>query len=212
MTKQQTSEFVAGNLQSPGYRTARALQLALLPPTDPTLREDTPASIAKVTLDDVKRYHAATVRPDLTTIVVIGDISAGDAKTVIEKYFGDWKAVGPKPETTLSKVPSNKAAAQNVADAEQVQDSVTLAQQLTIDRFSPDYYPLQLGTHVLGGGFYATRLYHDLRQVSGYVYSVDVGPECDADTGHLHSFLRVRPSQCVKSSPACGPRPRTDAD
>jgi zinc protease len=35
-------------------------------------------------------------------------------------------------------------------------------------------YPLQLGNHVLGGGFYATRLYHDLRQVAGYVYSVDV--------------------------------------
>src|SRR5262249_19869094 len=27
---------------------------------------------------------------------------------------------------------------------------------------------------VLGGGFYATRLYHDLRQVTGYVYDVDV--------------------------------------
>ena len=27
---------------------------------------------------------------------------------------------------------------------------------------------------MLGGGFYATRLYHDLRQVAGYVYTVDV--------------------------------------
>ena len=27
---------------------------------------------------------------------------------------------------------------------------------------------------MLGGGFYATRLYHDLRQVAGYVYNVDV--------------------------------------
>ena len=55
-----------------------------------------------------------------------------------------------------------------------MQDSVTLAEELSLNRFDPDYYPLQLGTHVLGGGFYATRLYHDLRQVSGYVYNVDV--------------------------------------
>ena len=34
--------------------------------------------------------------------------------------------------------------------------------------------PCELGNHVLGGGFYATRLYHDLRQVTGYVYNVDV--------------------------------------
>lgn len=59
-------------------------------------------------------------------------------------------------------------------DTEQVQDSVVLAEQLNLNRFDPDYYPLQLGNHVLGGGFYATRLYHDLRQITGYVYTIDV--------------------------------------
>ncbi len=174
ITQQQTASFVAGNLQSPGYRTLRALQTALLPPKDPTLREATPATVSKLTLDEVKHYYDATIRPDLTTIVVIGDVSPEQARSVIEKWFGDWKASGPKPETTLPPVPSNQPSAQAVADAEQVQDSVTLAEQLQINRFSPDYYPLQLGTHVLGGGFYATRLYHDLRQVAGLVYSVDV--------------------------------------
>jgi zinc protease len=32
---------------------------------------------------------------------------------------------------------------------------------------------VQLGNYVLGGGFYATRLYHDLRQVAGLVCDVD---------------------------------------
>ena len=49
-----------------------------------------------------------------------------------------------------------------------------LSEQLKLNRFDPDYYPIQLGNHVLGGGFYATRLYHDLRQVAGYVYYVGV--------------------------------------
>ena len=35
IVKQQTSEFVAGNLKSPGYRTSRALDLGLLPAGDP---------------------------------------------------------------------------------------------------------------------------------------------------------------------------------
>jgi zinc protease len=48
-----------------------------------------------------------------------------------------------------------------------------LAQQVGVTRFDPDYYALQLGNHVLGGGFYATRLYHDLRQEAGLVYTVD---------------------------------------
>ncbi len=174
VTRQQTAQFVAGNLQSPGYRTSRALELALLPATDPSLRETTPGTLNKLTLDDVKKYYGATVRPDLTTIVVIGDITPEEAKTAIEQGFGAWKATGPKPNTTPEAVPVNKPSAQAVADAEQVQDSVVLAEQLEVNRFSPDYYPLQLGTHVLGGGFYATRLYHDLRQTAGLVYSVDV--------------------------------------
>jgi zinc protease len=174
VVQKQTSQFVAGNLQSPGYRTSRALDLALLPAGDPVLRQVTPATVDKVTLDAVKEYHASTVRPDLTTIVVIGDVSADEARSVIEKWFGGWKAVGPKPETTLSPVPLNKPSAVNVSDPEAVQDSVVLAEQLNLNRFDPDYYPLQLGNHVLGGGFYATRLYHDLRQVAGYVYTVDV--------------------------------------
>ncbi len=174
ITRKQTAQFVAGNLQSPGYRTTRALITALLPANDPVLREATPATVSKVTLEDVKQYHATTIRPDLTTIVVIGDVTPQEARTVVERWFGGWKATGPKPETVLPPVPVNKPSAQNIADAEQVQDSVTLSEQLPINRFSPEYYPLQLGTHVLGGGFYATRLYHDLRQVAGYVYTVDV--------------------------------------
>ena len=174
VVKKQDAEFVAGNLQSPGYRTSRALELALLPATDPSLREATPATLSKLTLDQVKAYYASTMRPDLTTVVIIGDITPDEAKAVVMKYFGEWKATGPKPETTLPAIPENKATAANVADAEQIQDSVTLSEELTLNRFDPDYYPMQLGTHVLGGGFYATRLYHDLRQVAGYVYSVDV--------------------------------------
>jgi zinc protease len=177
VVKDQTVQFVAGNLKSPGYRTSRALDIALLPSGDPTLREATPATLGTVTLDDVKQYHATTVRPDLTTIVVIGDTTPEEAKAVITKWFGDWKAEGPKPDTTLPAIPVNKPSAANVPDPQAVQDSVVLAQQLNLNRFDPDYYPLQLGNHVLGGGFYATRLYHDLRQVSGYVYNVDVSME-----------------------------------
>jgi zinc protease len=177
VVKDQTSQFVAGNLKSPGYRTSRAIDLALLPAGDPTLREVTPATLSNVNLDEVKQYHAATIRPDLTTIVVIGDVTPDEAKAVIEKWFGEWKAVGPKPDTTLAAVPVNKPSAANVPDPQAVQDSVVLAQQMNLNRFDPDYYPIQLGNHVLGGGFYATRLYHDLRQVAGYVYNVDVSME-----------------------------------
>ncbi len=175
VVQKQTADLTAGQLKSPAYRTHRALTEALLPKDDPSLRDQTPATINKLTLADVKGYRASALRPDLTTIVIVGDITPTEARATIEKAFAGWQATGPKPETELPAVPANKASAANVADPQQVQDSVTLSEELAINRFSPDYYPMQLGTYVLGGGFYASRLYHDLRQVAGYVYTVDVG-------------------------------------
>ncbi len=177
--KQQIVQFTAGSLKSPGYKTTVALERGLLPKGDPALREATPETLGKVELTDVKQYYADTIRPDLTTIVVIGDVTPAEARTQVEKWFGGWKAAGPKPETVFPAVAVNKATAANVPDSEAVQDQVTLAEQLDLNRFDPDYYPLQLGNNVLGGGFYATRLYHDLRQVAGYVYSVDVGMQAN---------------------------------
>jgi zinc protease len=199
VVQRQTEQFVAGNLQSPGYRTSRALDLALLPTGDPVLRQTTPATVGKVTLDDVKQYHDATVRPDLTTIVVIGDVLPDEAKQVIEKWFGDWKAVGPKPNTILPPVPTNKPSNVNVPDQERVQDSVVLAEELNLNRFDPDYYPLQLGNHVLGGGFYATRLYHDLRQVAGYVYNIDVSLDASKTRASYSVTYGCNPENVLKA-------------
>lgn len=175
IVKQQTAQFEAGNQKSPGYRTARAVNVGLLPKADPALRRATPGSISSLTLHDLKEYYAKTFRPDLTTIVVIGDVTPEEAKSVVGKWFtGDWKASGAKPDVTLPRIPLNPASVVSVPDPSQLQNSVNLSEIAGITRFDADYYPLQLGDHVLGGGFYATRLYHDLRQVNGYVYNVDV--------------------------------------
>ena len=172
IVRKENAELTAGQLMSPSYRAERALQSALLPKNDPELRQATPKTISSVTLDDVKAYYRKVFRPDLTDIIVIGDITPADARKTIEECFGKWKAAGPPPNITLPAVPRNGAASFTVADDTSVQDAVTLAEELGINRFDPDYYPIELGNHVLGGGFYATRLYHDLRQVTGYVYNV----------------------------------------
>jgi zinc protease len=174
MVKRQTSRFVAGTLKSPGYRTSEALTAALLPASDPELRELGPNAFKKVDLRAVREFQAATIRPDLTTIVVVGDVSPDEARAVVEKWFGAWKVVGPTPITLLPPVPLNKASSVHIPDPGATQDSVIIAEQLDLNRFDPDYYPLQLGNTILGGNSEGTRLYHDLRQVTGYVYSVDL--------------------------------------
>ena len=185
--KQRTRQAVAGRLQSPVYLSQRALLRAIYPENDPTLREATPDTVAAVELENVRAYYEKAFRPDLTTIVVIGKITPEQAKTVVERYFGDWKATGPKPETDLPPVPRNKPAFTVVPDRSRVQDEVTLAQTFELTRQDADYYPLQLGMNVLSGAFYSTRLYRDLRENTGLVYSVGA----ELESGKTRSVLAV---------------------
>jgi zinc protease len=172
VVQRQTEGELAGQLQSPDYLTSRALDSALYPKDDPELREATPATVKSLALENVTGYYQHVFRPDLTTIVVIGNVTREQAKAAVEKYFGEWKASGPPPQTDLPPVPANTPAVTAVPDKSRVQVNATLAETLGLNRFNPDYYALELGNHVLGGGFYATRLYQDLRENSGLVYYV----------------------------------------
>jgi zinc protease len=179
IVQHQTAATVAGQLQSPDYLFGRAVDKALLPEEDPALRQETPTSVMSLTLNDITDYYQHVFRPDMTTIVVIGNINPEKVKAVVEKYFDEWKAVGPKPNVEFSPVPLNKTTVVNVPDASRVQDKVVLAENLSLNRSNPDRYALNVANHVLGGAFYATRLYRDLRENAGLVYyvssSFDIG-------------------------------------
>jgi len=64
---------------------------------------------------------------------------------------------------------------------------VTLAQTLGLTRTNDDYYALELGNNVLGGAFYATRFYRDLRKNTGLVYFV----MSDFEVGLTRGIYRI---------------------
>ncbi|HEV2561871.1 MAG TPA: pitrilysin family protein [Rhizomicrobium sp.] len=171
--REQIAQTVAGRNRSPAYLAIQAVRAGLFPPSDPSLREATPETVRKLTLADVRNYYHSAFRPDLATIIVIGKITPERARATIEKYFGAWKASGPMPQTDLPPQPPNHPANIAVPNASRVQDTVIVAQTLGMTRSDPDYYALNLGNSVLGGGFYSARLSIDLRKKSGLVYSVN---------------------------------------
>jgi zinc protease len=199
IVQQQVAGTVAGQLQSPGYLAKRALKESLVPKDDPSLRQATSETVRSLTLSDVNDYYHKVFRPDLTTIVVIGPVTPQQATQVIGKHFGDWKAVGPKPEVVPPPVPANKPGVVAVPDARRVQDKVTLAETVGLTRSNPEYYALQLGNHVLGGGFYATRLFHDLREATGLVYTVSSQFDMKRTRGTYEVEYACDPSNVAKA-------------
>lgn len=173
VVQRQLAGVMAGELQSPGFLTQLGLSRALLPAGDPQLRYPTPRNVGGLTLGKVKSYYARVFRPDMATIVIVGKVDPAQARQVVERAFGGWKAQGPKPDVDYAAVPANKPGQFNVPDRSASQDSVQMAQIIDVTLDDPTHFSLELGNQVLGGGFYASRLYHQLRDVSGLVYNVD---------------------------------------
>ncbi|QNT79089.1 M16 family metallopeptidase [Entomobacter blattae] len=171
VVRQQQAQAQIGLLKSPGYLFRRAVLKALNPPNDPTLREATPDQMMKISLEDVKKFYHDSFRPDLTTIVIVGNITPQHAKKLIADNFGQWKNIGPKPIVDLPTRPDNKTSHAVVPDNANVQDTVILATTTGVLPTSTDHYYLNLANEILGGGF-SSRLYKDLRVKTGYVYTV----------------------------------------
>ncbi len=169
------SRTLAGELQSPRYKMFRALEKGLLPAGDPELREAVPATVDKLTLKDAKDFYASSYRPDLTTIVVVGDIAPDQARAAVTKYFGDWKASGSKPDVIPKPVPLNPPGYTVVENSYASQDQVLLGHMLDLNLHNPDRYALTLGNDVLGGNGFASRLMVDIRVKHGYAYGAGSG-------------------------------------
>lgn len=200
VVQHQTAGALAGQLQSPDFLAQLGLGKALLPANDPALRYATPKNVMGLSLDKVKQYYAKTFRPDMTTIVIVGKVDPARAKQVVEQAFGSWKAQGARPEVDYAAVPANKPGQFNVPDRSASQDSVQMEQTVDVTRNDPARFALNLGNEVLGGGFYASRLYHDLRDKRGLVYNVNTGFDLDAHRGTYDVSFGADPDKVAAAS------------
>lgn len=183
IVQRQVAGAAAGVIQSPEFLDELGLTKALLPASDPKLRYATPQSVAGLSLDNMKDYYARTFRPDLTTIVIVGKVDPDQAKAVVEKTFGEWKASGARPDVYYPAVEPNRAGQVHTPDSSAVQDSVRMTEMIDVTHNDPTRYALYLGNQVLGGGFYASWLYRDLRDKSGLVYTVGSSFDLDKHRG-----------------------------
>ena len=182
----QVARSLAGQIKTPDYQFHRTVRQAIVPEGDPTLRQATPENVMALQREDVLAYYASTFRPDLTTLVVVGDVTVEQARRIVEATFGSWQATGPTPQIDLPPIGPNLPSQARVPDRTSVQDTVSLAETVALPITSPDRYTMLLGNVILGSGF-TSRLYQDLRIRSGYVYSV----ESDLDWSRTRADYRV---------------------
>jgi zinc protease len=192
LVRRQTLAGIAQRDHDPDYLASRAFQRLLLPAKDPTLRETNKASVSSITIADLRRYAAAYLRPDLTTISVVGDVTPSDIRTQLEAAFGTWSAHGPTPDVSEQPIPAPTSASTYITTARD-EVSVRIGQPAP-SRRSGDFPALNLMNMILGGGGgFDTRLMSEIRVKRGLVYTVSSTLNVDRYRGTLDFTLHANP-------------------
>jgi zinc protease len=136
----------------------------------PLTGSGTEAAVARITRDDLVKYHQTWFKPNNATLLVVGDTSLAEIKPLLEKTFGGWKAGDvPKKNLAEAKLPEKRTV--YLMDRPGAQQSVIYAVQLAPPRNSPDSVPLQLVNNIFGGTF-SSRINMNLREDKHWSYGV----------------------------------------
>ncbi len=194
LLRQQTLASIMQRDRDPQYLASRAFDRLLLPPNDPDLREADAASVRAIGIDDLRRYTAAYLRPDLTTISVVGDVTPEQARAAVQHAFGSWSANGPTPDVAQSPIPLPSPASKYITAAGRTEVSARLGQPAP-SRLDPSFYPMNLLNTILGGGGgFDTRLMSEIRVKRGLVYDVSSSLDVDRRRGALEFRLSASPN------------------
>jgi zinc protease len=126
-------------------------------------------SVPTITIDDLRNYVGRVVARDTLKIAVVGDITPDELSKLLDETFGGLPA-----KSHLTPVPDITAAqpARRYVVPLDVPQTVVAYGGPGIMRHDPDFMAAYVVNHILGGGSLTSRLYHEVREKRGLVYSI----------------------------------------
>jgi predicted Zn-dependent peptidase len=125
------------------------------------------AALAGTTLDDVRAFHAAAIRPSVATLIAVGDCDHAAIVRQATDAFGDWRDVSGDGLPTDGLVPTS--ARLNIIPRPKAPQSELRIGQVAVPRDTPDYHALIVANTILGGQF-VSRVNLNLREDKGFTY------------------------------------------
>jgi predicted Zn-dependent peptidase len=125
------------------------------------------ASLAAMTADDVRRFHARSIRPAVTTLIAVGDCEHEEMVRLAAEAFADWTGDGDAEIAAGEPVP--QAPAITVVPRPRAPQSELRIGHVATARDTPDYHALVVANTILGGQF-VSRINLNLREHKGLTY------------------------------------------
>jgi zinc protease len=125
-------------------------------------------SVARITLDDIRRFYQQHFVPNNSSVVIAGDVTSSEGLAIVGRTFGSWKrgSEPPRPTVTPRSIESSRIY---IIDRPQAVQSEIRIGHIGVPRSCEDYFPLSVMNALLGGVF-NSRINLNLREKHGYTY------------------------------------------
>jgi zinc protease len=133
----------------------------------------TTRTVGSLTRQEAAAFHATNFTPHGATVLVAGEIDLEEVLGLASERLGDW--AGPAPTPILETVePRSRELQIVIVDRPGSVQSEIRVGHVSVDRATPDYFPIMVMNAILGGAF-SSRLNMNLRERHGFTYGVSSG-------------------------------------
>jgi zinc protease len=157
----------------------------------------TKESVAKLRREDLVKFHDTWLRPNNSTLIVVGDTTLNEVTPELEKLFAGWKS-GSVPAKNVKTVPVATKSTVYLIDKPGALQSVILAGVVAPPRANPQEIAIEAMNNSLGGMFGA-RLNMNLREDKHWSYGARTVLR---DARSQRPFYAVAPVQTDKTKEA----------
>lgn len=132
--------------------------------------EGTGESLDRISRQDLVEFHQRYYLPNASILAAAGDVTLEELKGLLAKHLKGWqkREVPPFASSPIAPLPTRQVV--------KIDRGVTQAHILWghvgIERQNPDFYPMVVMNHILGGGGLTSRLMRSIREERGWAYDV----------------------------------------
>ena len=151
----------------------------------------TEETVNNITLEACKDYYNKYFKPNIAYMAIVGDITVKEARSLIEKHFGNWqKGEVPTHSYETPGLPEKPVVA--LVDRPQaVQSIINITYPVDLKPGEDDVIKSRLMDNILGGGF-SGRLFANLREANAYTYGAYSSLSPDELIGNFNAAASVR--------------------
>lgn len=189
--KKQTISGLASSKDDPNAIASNVASVLRYGKDHPYGEIVTEKTVEKITLDKCLEYYNNYFKPNISYLIVVGDITPKEAKAKAEKYFGGWtRGYAEKKKFETPKAPQ-KSSIDFVNKAGAVQSVIRVTYPVNLKPGADDEIKASVMNTMLGG-YFASRLNANLREDKAYTYGANSTLSSDEEIGYFSAGASVR--------------------